>query len=304
MAKDYRKSMMERNKKTNLRKNLDEIENNGMFDILSEDMSFIIPEPETKSKKKEVKDTKGKAFPKKENTEEVKIETEATEEKLEKQDPVEMVETETYHEIEETSGVTFPEKDKEQSEPSSEMHEALSEPFEEQKGIDAPDDKLPEKADKDVLDSTGERPAEHIEETQEDTPVDANGTECKREPLTDEKCNESERMQTITWNCELRPDLIERFTFEVYMRRTSAQELINRILKQEQEWEEAHPEFFTKEYIIGNIRNAKTLSKEERATQSFNLLPENKAYLKESSFRRGMKMYAMISELIDAYCSK
>ena len=332
MAIDYRKKMEERNRGRNLRNDIDELDDNGVFDILNmeDDLAALIPEPERKEKssaKSKKSDKKGKKAEDKKSV--------VTEESVvnEKSEPDESQQGATEEKVLETEleEIENQENDAVKENPVSNIEENPDD-------IDEIDDNEKDENSELVLDVVQDQ-AENTVESEENLPkvessaeyetdisgdiaqenypsdekrfdaspvqgLEEDSSVCKREPLTDELCNDSERLPTISWNCELPPEIIERFTYEVYRRRTTSQELVNRILNQEREWESQHPEFLSKEYIIGNIRNAKKRKKEERVVQSFNLLTANRDYLRESSIRRGMKMYAMLAEVLDAYCEK
>lgn len=108
---------------------------------------------------------------------------------------------------------------------------------------------------------------------------------------------------SISWNCRLQIEIIDRLEYTAYKQDTTFVELVNRIIVSEIKYEKEHPDMYTDEYVRTNLRNRRNKTgKKERKV--FCLTEANKTFIEKSSKKSGMTQTAFIEFLIDEYCLK
>ena len=106
---------------------------------------------------------------------------------------------------------------------------------------------------------------------------------------------------TISWTCKIETETYLNFQLLVASQGTNKLELINRIIENEISYENDHPEFPEKEFVLNNLKNKSNAQGDDYISATFNITKENNLFLKKASQKCGMKMYVFLSYLINEY---
>lgn len=107
--------------------------------------------------------------------------------------------------------------------------------------------------------------------------------------------------ELISWGTNIKTNILDSFEYYAVVNNVKQYVLINSLIQSEIDWEENHPEFPDKKFVMSNIRNREKPNKKDYTNAAFMLTPKTHAFLKETSSKCGLKMYEFLQFLIEEF---
>ena len=139
------------------------------------------------------------------------------------------------------------------------------------------------------------------EQTDASSPVNRKVQQTKADRIL--KIKQFKSTELISWGALLSEEANDTLSYYAAVHSMNAYNVVNSIIASEIEWEKAHPEFPSKEFVMSNIK-AKRNREVAKVSRSLTITEEHRSFVKAASIRCGMKMQEFMEYLIIEYLSE